>query len=178
MAVPAPSSSPADSSIPALPAEMRKTIPSQDQRWIVSTLFQAGRLWPDLKLWYEPPVPSLIYHQAPSPDRFFTHRMLVWMPYHQWKVRLLCPVCGKQLTGYGIHKELARSLTLTDITSSWQRHSGVLSVEPITCQPARLSWTNWTFHTEDCFASSWHTSKNLNTSHKIIFYSIHTNCSL
>ncbi|CAM4694811.1 unnamed protein product [Leuciscus chuanchicus] len=112
MAVPAPSSSPADSSIPALPAEMRKTIPSQDQRWIVSTLFQAGRLRPDLKLWYEPPVPSLIYHQAPSPDRFFTHRLLVWMPYHQWKVRLLCPVCGKQLTGYGIHKRARKVLDI------------------------------------------------------------------
>ncbi|CAM4560459.1 unnamed protein product [Leuciscus chuanchicus] len=112
MAVPAPSSSPADSSIPALPAEMRKTIPSQDQRWIVSTLFQAGRLRPDLKLWYEPPVPSLIYHQAPTPDRFFTHRLLVWMPYHQWKVRLLCPVCGKQLTGYGIHKRARKVLDI------------------------------------------------------------------
>jgi len=112
MAVPAPSTSPADSSIPALPAEMRKTIPSQDQRWIESTLFQSGRLRPDLKLWYEPPVPSLIYHQAPFPDRFFTHRLLVWMPYHQWKVRLLCPVCGKQLTGCGIHKRARKVLDI------------------------------------------------------------------
>ncbi|RXN05976.1 hypothetical protein ROHU_036803 [Labeo rohita] len=29
------------------------------------------QLRPDLKLWYEPPVPALMYHQTPTPDRFF-----------------------------------------------------------------------------------------------------------
>ncbi|MCI4379009.1 hypothetical protein PGIGA_G00222900 [Pangasianodon gigas] len=91
---------------------MRKTIPLQDQRWIASTLYHGGRLPSGLKLWYEPPVPSLIYHQAPLPDRFFTHRLLVWMPYHLWKVRLLCSVCGKQLTSYGIHKRARRVLDI------------------------------------------------------------------
>ncbi|KAJ8384473.1 hypothetical protein AAFF_G00204940 [Aldrovandia affinis] len=43
-----------------LPGEMRKTIPVQDQRWIASTVFHVGKLHPDVKLWYEPPVPSLI----------------------------------------------------------------------------------------------------------------------
>ncbi|MEQ2230524.1 hypothetical protein ILYODFUR_030245 [Ilyodon furcidens] len=42
---------------------MRKTIPVQDQRWMGNTLFHAGKVRPDLKLWYEPPVPALIYHQ-------------------------------------------------------------------------------------------------------------------
>ncbi|XP_047233782.1 uncharacterized protein LOC124875588 isoform X3 [Girardinichthys multiradiatus] len=85
-----------------LPSEMRKTIPVQDQRWMGNTLFHAGKVRPDFKLWYEPPVPALIYHQVPTPDRFFTHRLLVWMPYHQWKVRVFCRACGKHLTGAGV----------------------------------------------------------------------------
>ncbi|XP_036418810.1 LIM domain-binding protein 3-like [Colossoma macropomum] len=40
-----------------LPVEMKNSIPVQDQRWIVSALYHAGKLLPDLKLWYEPPVP-------------------------------------------------------------------------------------------------------------------------
>ncbi|XP_059893234.1 uncharacterized protein LOC132446791 isoform X2 [Gadus macrocephalus] len=56
-----------------LQVEMRKTIPQQDQRWIASTLWRNQRLRPDVQLWYEPPVPALIYNQVPSPDRFFMH---------------------------------------------------------------------------------------------------------
>lgn len=95
-----------------LPAEMSKTIPVQDQRWISTTLFHSGKLRPNLKLWYEPPVPALIYHQTPTPDRFFTHRLMVWMPYHLWKVRVFCPTCGKQLTGYGVHKRARKVLAI------------------------------------------------------------------
>ncbi|KAG9267559.1 hypothetical protein AMEX_G18412 [Astyanax mexicanus] len=64
-----------------LPAEMKKNIPLQDQKWIASTLWGNQRLRSGLKLWYEPPTPALIYHQVPTPDPFFTHRLLVWMPY-------------------------------------------------------------------------------------------------
>ncbi|XP_028311916.1 uncharacterized protein LOC114468934 [Gouania willdenowi] len=95
-----------------LPGEMSKTIPVQDQRWIANTLFHSGKLRPDVKLWYEPPVPALIYHQTPTPDRFFTHRLMVWMPYHLWKVRVFCPACGKQLTGYGVHKRARKVLDI------------------------------------------------------------------
>ncbi|CAL8329097.1 unnamed protein product [Merluccius merluccius] len=59
-----------------LPAEMKKTIPQQDQRWIASTLWSNQRLRPDVKLWYEPPAPALIYNQAPTPERFIAHRLL------------------------------------------------------------------------------------------------------
>ncbi|KAJ4928157.1 hypothetical protein JOQ06_015954 [Pogonophryne albipinna] len=95
-----------------LPREMSKAIPVQDQRWISNTLFNSGKLRPHLKLWYEPPVPALIYHQPPMPDRFFTHRLMVWMPYHLWNVRVFCPTCGKQLTGGGVHR---RSRKVLDI---------------------------------------------------------------
>jgi pantothenate kinase type III len=38
------------------------------------------------------------------------HRLLVWMPYHLWKVRLSCPQCKGQLTGAGIHKRARKVL--------------------------------------------------------------------
>ncbi|XP_077089964.1 uncharacterized protein LOC143741583 isoform X2 [Siphateles boraxobius] len=93
-----------------LPAKLMKTIPPQDQKWISAALWKQHRLRTDLKLWYDPPEPALIYHQGPAPERFFTHRLLLWMPYHLWKVRLSCPVCGRQLTGYGAHKRARQVL--------------------------------------------------------------------
>ncbi|XP_067093089.1 uncharacterized protein [Osmerus mordax] len=95
-----------------LPGELSKSIPVQDQRWISNTLFHSGKLRPDLKLWYEPPVPALIYHQTPTPDRFFTHRLMVWMPYRLWRVRVFCPACGKHLTGAGIHRRARKVLDI------------------------------------------------------------------
>ncbi|XP_073719431.1 uncharacterized protein [Misgurnus anguillicaudatus] len=133
--MPGPAPSPAPTAEPDpfwLPPEMRKTIPSQDQRWIASALFHAGRLRTDLKFWYEPPVPSLIYHQAPSPDRFFNHRLLVWMPYHLWRFKLFCPTCGKQLTGYGIHK---RARKVLDIDRYY-----LMVTETLRCTVCRLNY--------------------------------------
>ncbi|KAK0156124.1 hypothetical protein N1851_000589 [Merluccius polli] len=87
-----------------LPTKLLKTIPPQDQKWISAALWKNQHLRTDLQLWYDPPEPSLIYHQVPTPERFFNHRLLLWMPYHLWKVRLSCPACGTQLTSYGVHK--------------------------------------------------------------------------
>ncbi|KAJ8342267.1 hypothetical protein SKAU_G00321950 [Synaphobranchus kaupii] len=72
-----------------------------------------------LKLWYEPPVPALIYNQAPTPDCFFTHRLLVWMPYHLWQVRVFCPVCRRHLTGNGIHKRARQVLSKPVCIFEW-----------------------------------------------------------
>ncbi|CAL8241487.1 unnamed protein product [Merluccius merluccius] len=105
---------------------------NKDQRWIASTLYHAGKLRPNLKLWYEPPAPSPIYHQAPTPDRFFSHWLMVWMPYHQWRVRVLCPTCGKQLTGYGVHKKVRKVL---DIDSFY-----LLVTEILRCTVCRLTY--------------------------------------
>ncbi|KAJ8010710.1 hypothetical protein DPEC_G00077940 [Dallia pectoralis] len=95
-----------------LPVRMKESIPVQDQQWIASTLFPSGKLCHNLKLWYEPPASALIYNQVPTPDRFFAHRLLVWMPYHLWKVRVLCQTCGKQLTGFGVHKRVRSVLDI------------------------------------------------------------------
>ncbi|CAL8329146.1 unnamed protein product [Merluccius merluccius] len=105
---------------------------NKDQRWIASTLYHAGKLRPNLKLWYEPPAPSPIFHQAPTPDHFFRHRLMVWMPYHQWKVKVLCPTCGKQLTGYGVHQKVRKVL---DIDSFY-----LLVTEILRCTVCHLTY--------------------------------------
>ncbi|XP_023270141.1 uncharacterized protein LOC111660930 [Seriola lalandi dorsalis] len=79
-----------------LPTKLIKTVPAQVQKWISAALWKHWRLRTDLKLWYDPPEPALIYHQAPDPEHFFAHRLLLWVPNHLWKVRLTCPVGGKQ----------------------------------------------------------------------------------
>lgn len=73
----------------------------------------------DLQLWYYPPQPALTYNQAPAPDRFFGHALLLWMPCKLWRVKVVCPnpACGQhQLTGGGLHKRARQVLTLTECT--------------------------------------------------------------
>ncbi|KAJ8391698.1 hypothetical protein AAFF_G00086480 [Aldrovandia affinis] len=89
------------SASPAATASVRTTTASAVSLVTTSSAF-----------WYEPPVPSLIYHQAPPSDSFFTHRPMVWIPHHLWKVRVFCPTCGKQLTGYGVHKRACKVLDI------------------------------------------------------------------
>lgn len=119
-----------------LPAKLIKTIPAQDQKWISAALWKNQRLRTDLKLWYDPPDPALIYHQAPNPERFFTHRLLVWMPYHLWKVRLTCPVCGKQLTSYGAHK---RARLVLDVDRYYLMITETLWCSSVGCKTTYLS---------------------------------------
>lgn len=119
-----------------LPVKLTGTIPPQDQKWISSALWKNQRLRTDLKLWYDPPEPALIYHQAPTPDRFFTHRLLLWMPYHLWKVRLSCPVCGKQLTGYGAHK---RARQVLDVDRYYLMITETLWCNSVGCKTSYIS---------------------------------------
>ncbi|XP_047191158.1 uncharacterized protein LOC124850755 [Scophthalmus maximus] len=119
-----------------LPAKLLKTIPLQDQKWISAALWKHQRLRSDLKLWYDPPEPALIYHQIPTPERFFNHRLLVWMPYHLWKVRLTCPVCGKHLTGYGAHK---RARQVLDIDRYYLLITETLWCSAVGCKTSYIS---------------------------------------
>lgn len=119
-----------------LPAEIKKTIPVQDQKWISAALWKHQRLRTDLKLWYDPPGPALIYHQAPTPERFFTHQLLLWMPYHLWKVRLSCPECGKQLTGAGVHK---RARLVLDVDRYYLMITETLRCNSVGCKTNYIS---------------------------------------
>ncbi|MEQ2169900.1 hypothetical protein GOODEAATRI_029781 [Goodea atripinnis] len=82
-----------------LPRLWAEGIPPKDHRWITKTLFRMGakgkvELQDNLKLWYYPPQPSPLYHQALSPDHFFTHPLLMWMPYKLWKVKITKKLAG------------------------------------------------------------------------------------
>ncbi|XP_034460728.1 uncharacterized protein LOC117773137 [Hippoglossus hippoglossus] len=92
----------------------------------------------NLRLWYFPPQPSPLYHQAPAPDRFFAHPLLVWMPYKLWKVKVVCPnlACGRhQLTGAGLHKRARRVL---DVDRMYN-----MVTETLTCTKCRSSHVSW-----------------------------------
>ncbi|MEQ2257064.1 hypothetical protein ILYODFUR_030572 [Ilyodon furcidens] len=67
-----------------------------------------------LQLWYFPPQPSLIYHQAPTSTSFFAHPLLLWMPYRLWKVRLLCTdqACKHPLSSGGLHRRVRQVLDI------------------------------------------------------------------
>ncbi|XP_062250347.1 uncharacterized protein LOC133959246 [Platichthys flesus] len=92
----------------------------------------------NLKLWHFPPQPSGLYHQAPGPDRFFAHPLLVWMPYKLWKVKVVCPnlACGgHQLTGAGLHKRARRVLDEDRMYN--------MVTETLTCTKCRSSHVSW-----------------------------------
>ncbi|KAL2102201.1 hypothetical protein ACEWY4_001369 [Coilia grayii] len=105
-------------STPQLPRLWAEGLPPEDHKLVGKVLLRTGakgktELQDNLKLWYTPPPPSHLYHQAPSPDNFFAHHLFVWMPYKLWKVKVVClnPSCGgNQLTGGGLHKRARRVL--------------------------------------------------------------------
>ncbi|KAJ8335563.1 hypothetical protein SKAU_G00389050 [Synaphobranchus kaupii] len=74
------------------PSLWSDTLPPEDHKWIATTLFRVEakgklELRDNLQLWYYPPQPALLYHQTPTPDRFFSHCLLLWMPYKLWKIK-------------------------------------------------------------------------------------------
>ncbi|XP_059361668.1 uncharacterized protein LOC132099242 [Carassius carassius] len=118
-------------------------MPPEDHKWIGKRLFKIGSkgkpaLRDDLQLWYYPPQPALIYNQAPAPDRFFCHSLLLWMPYKLWRVKVLCPnpACGQhQLTGGGLHK---RARQVLDIDRTYN-----MVTETLICTKCRASHVSW-----------------------------------
>ena len=67
------------------------------------------------KLWYHPPEPSLIPNQPSSVSRYFSQKLLLWMPRKMWQVRLHCPhaQCEKHLlTSAGIYPRVRQVLDI------------------------------------------------------------------
>ncbi|XP_051795185.1 uncharacterized protein LOC110962328 isoform X2 [Acanthochromis polyacanthus] len=134
-----PFSNPPTTSQYWLPEKLKKTLPVQDQQWIAAALWRNQRLHDDLKLWYEPPNPSLIYHQVPTPERFFCHLLLLWMPYHLWRVRVFCPRCSGHLTGGSVHK---RARQVLDIDRNYIMITETLRCSNAGCKASYLSSTS------------------------------------
>ncbi|KAI7807662.1 hypothetical protein IRJ41_008259 [Triplophysa rosa] len=126
-----------------LPLLWPQTMPQQDQKWVSEALFRVGakgklELRENLQLWYHPPQPALLYHQAPTPARFFSQRLLLWMPYRLWKVRLQCtnPACARHhLCGGGLHRRVRQVL---DIDRYYN-----LVTETLICTRCRTSYLSW-----------------------------------
>ena len=76
-----------------MPAPWKNTLPECDFKWVSKALFRhddKGKLdlnWP-ISLWYHPPQPANICNLPPSPDRYFAHRLFLWMPYRMWQVSI------------------------------------------------------------------------------------------
>ncbi|XP_048010533.1 uncharacterized protein LOC125244504 [Megalobrama amblycephala] len=120
-----------------------ETLPPEDHKWIASRLFKMGpkgkpKLLDVLQLWDYPPQPAPTYNQAPAPDRFFCHALLLWMPYKLWMVKVLCPnpACGlHQLTGGGLHK---RARQVLDIDRMYNMVTETLIC--IKCKASHVFW--------------------------------------
>ncbi|MEQ2180248.1 hypothetical protein GOODEAATRI_033924, partial [Goodea atripinnis] len=124
-----------------LPLLWPETMPEEDHQW-VSTAFRVcakGKLelQDHLQLWYFPPQPSLLYHQAPTSARFFAHPLLLWMPYRLWKVRLLCTVqaCKYPLSSGGLHRRVRQVL---DIDRFYN-----MVTETLICSKCCRSYLSW-----------------------------------
>ncbi|XP_072293385.1 uncharacterized protein [Eucyclogobius newberryi] len=128
---------------PLVPRLWSEGLPPEDHKWLNKTLFREGprgkpELHDHLELWYFPPLPSNVFHQPPTPDHFFAHPLLVWMPFKLWKVKLVCPnsACGgHQLTGAGLHKRARRVLDVDRIYN--------VVTETLTCTKCRASHVSW-----------------------------------
>ncbi|MED6256560.1 hypothetical protein ATANTOWER_028874, partial [Ataeniobius toweri] len=125
-----------------LPLLWPKTMPEEDHQWVSTVLFRVcakGKLelQDHLQLWYFPPQPSLIYHQAPTSARFFAHPLLLWMPYRLWKVQLLCAdqACKHPLSSGGLHRRVRQVL---DIDRFYN-----LVTETLICSKCRQSYLSW-----------------------------------
>lgn len=90
------------------------------------------------KLWWSPPQPQLIPTGQPRIDRYFGHRLLLWMPKKLWKVRLICPYCKNvELTSSGPYRVTRMVL---DIDSFY-----ILATEYLCCKSCRkfqIGWSN------------------------------------
>lgn len=100
----------------ALPSGWKKTLPEVDHQWISETFFHAGKRGPEFdfsrvsKLWYDPPQPSMSRAVLNKPDRYFGHRLFLWMPRHLFHTQFYCPhsCCNGILTNAGVHLKTRR----------------------------------------------------------------------
>lgn len=126
-----------------LPRLWAENIPQEDQKWVAAALFQIGssgkqKLRDNLRLWYHPPPPANISHQPPTPARYFSHDLLVWMPYKLWGVKFVCsnPQCRQQqLTGAGLHKRARQVLDLDRVY--------FMVGETLSCSLCKASYVSW-----------------------------------
>lgn len=87
---------------------------------------------------------KLSLFQLPSTHTlsFFGHRLFVWMPCHNWKLKLFCPDYGRQLTGCRTHKSVCRSWTWTCTTWCWLTSVYLLFGDTCLIKPDSSAWAS------------------------------------
>lgn len=123
----------------------QQTLPAHEQKWVEKALFREGKngleLRDSLNLWWHPPQPVITYTQPPSsPDPFFCHPLLLWMPYRMWAIAFKClqPLClGNRLTACGLYKQIRQVL---DISSFY--HLATEYLECSKCHKKYIGWSN------------------------------------
>lgn len=132
-----------------LPDGWRDTLASADHAWISKALFRYPakstaekkiELKTDnLQLWMYPPQPSLTYTQIPRVDRYFSTRLLVWMPKRLWKVQLVClntDCRRRQLTHAGLYPRVRQVLDICDYYNLVTEY-----LECLTCGKKYIGWS-------------------------------------
>ncbi|XP_044025644.1 uncharacterized protein LOC122863319 [Siniperca chuatsi] len=124
-----------------LPKSWRMTLPEEQQDWLGRALFTRGTggqpvLTADLRLWWFPPGDRPLYTQPPATAHAFFHsRFFLWVPYRMWAYKLVCPTCGRKLTGAGLYKTVRRVLDM----SSWY-FMGTEYLECCSCHRKYAAW--------------------------------------
>ncbi|XP_062605045.1 uncharacterized protein LOC134266846 [Saccostrea cucullata] len=121
----------------------KKTLPEIDHHWISETFFHAGKRGAEFdfsrvtKLWYDPPQPSLSRGVLNKPDRYFGHRLFLWMPRHLFHVQFHCPHsdCSGILTNSGVHQKTRRVL---DVDSYYN-----MAAENLVCSKCGKKVISW-----------------------------------
>ncbi|CAM4571621.1 unnamed protein product [Leuciscus chuanchicus] len=126
-----------------LPKSWRAALNKEQQQWIGRTLFTRGctgrsQLTTELRLWWYPPQPRLIYSQPPaSPDPFFACPLFLWMPLRMWSFKLTCtqPGCNTTLTKAGLYKTIRRVLDV----KGWY----LMATEYLECPKCKKKVAGW-----------------------------------
>lgn len=146
----------------------KASLPAEDIPWISKALFSYNAKGkPELddrkidRMWYEPPQPPLVPNQKPKPERYFGHRLLMWMPLRMFKVQLKCPTCKKtELTKQGPYRN-TRLVLDVDGYYIW-----LVNIYNVPCaRRTRLAgisafWISWTQAPEANFLSMYYTRQH------------------
>lgn len=121
----------------------KSCLPPEDIPWISKALFSFNAKGkPELddrkidRMWYDPPQAQLIPNQRPKPERYFGHRLFLWMPLRMFKIQLKCPICTKtELTKQGPYRNTRLVL---DIDGFY-----ILAGEYLHCSSCKKNQISW-----------------------------------
>ena len=123
----------------SLPEGWKQTLPEQDHKWVSKALLKYNVLWSCDLTWarcgFILPSQTLVSTSHPL-DRYFTHRLFLWLPRRLWCVHLTCPACdGHELTLGGLYRIVRQVLD----------HSNFyyLTTDKLECGNCKKQYSSW-----------------------------------